>query len=71
MRYDKQSHCGHNCSQVDFDAKGEYTTSLFTRKAVEVIEKHNKENPLLLYVAYQAVHDPAEVSYFLVFSIGS
>ena len=24
-----------------------------------------------LYVAYQAVHDPAEVSYFLVFSIGS
>ena len=46
MRYDKQSHCGHNCSQVDFDAKGEYTTSLFTRKAVEVIEKHNKENPL-------------------------
>lgn len=61
MRNDSKPFCGKNCSIVDYSVKGEYTTSLFTRKAVDVIKNHNTEKPLFMYIAFQAVHDPAEV----------
>jgi len=61
MRRDTEPHCGADCSQVAWDAKGIYSTFLFTTEAVKVVEAHDpKKEPLFLYLAYQAVHAPAE-----------
>jgi arylsulfatase A-like enzyme len=76
MHFDKQPNCGPGCSQV-VDERGNYSTHVFTREAIRVIqdfastpnEKANKnakkvqvqEQPLFLYLAYQAVHDPDQV----------
>ncbi|XP_074473540.1 arylsulfatase B-like [Sebastes fasciatus] len=38
-----------------------YATELFSQKATSVIEKHNPNKPLFLYVAMQAVHAPLQV----------
>lgn len=35
-----------------------YATDLFTREAVDLIEKHDKEKPLCMVVAYNAPHTP-------------
>ena len=43
------------------DAEGGYSTTLFTSEAVKVVEEHDTTKPLFLYLAYQAVHSPAEV----------
>ena len=40
------------------DTAGKYSTFLFTDEAVEIIETHEPETPLFLFVAYQAVHSP-------------
>ena len=61
FRYDNQPQCGVNCSQVEVDAVGIYSTYLFTQRAIDIIEQHNKSQPLFLYLAYQAVHAPTEV----------
>ncbi|XP_041356231.1 arylsulfatase B-like [Gigantopelta aegis] len=41
--------------------RGEYSTTLFGNKAVEIIESHNTANPLFLYLAFQAPHLPMDV----------
>uniref|UniRef100_A0A3P9M9B4 Arylsulfatase B n=1 Tax=Oryzias latipes TaxID=8090 RepID=A0A3P9M9B4_ORYLA len=41
--------------------KGAYSTELFSQRAVSVIAKHNASQPLFLYVAMQAVHEPLQV----------
>uniref|UniRef100_A0A3B5MIU1 Arylsulfatase B n=1 Tax=Xiphophorus couchianus TaxID=32473 RepID=A0A3B5MIU1_9TELE len=41
--------------------KGDYSTELFSQRAVGVIKKHNSSKPLFLYVALQAVHSPLQV----------
>ncbi|XP_014839834.1 PREDICTED: arylsulfatase B isoform X1 [Poecilia mexicana] len=41
--------------------KGDYSTELFSQRAVSVIKKHNSSKPLFLYVALQAVHSPLQV----------
>ena len=40
-----------------------YSTLVFSEEAVEIIEKHaaHSDEPLFLYLAYQAVHAPSEV----------
>ena len=35
---------------------GEYSTDIFTRESVNIIEKHNTKKPLFLYLAHLAVH---------------
>ena len=47
--------------EVATDAAGKYSTFLFTDEAVEIIETHDLDTPLFLFVAYQAVHSPLEV----------
>lgn len=42
-------------------SQGEYSTNLFTRKAIQAIDNRDKSKPLFLYLAYQAVHGPVEV----------
>lgn len=53
--------CGLNCSQPQFEAIGQYSTTLFTSRAVKVVGDHDPAVPLFLYLAYQAVHSPSEV----------
>jgi len=38
--------------------KHTYSTTFYTDKALEIIEQHPVTDPLFLYMAYQAVHDP-------------
>nr|XP_002125106.3 arylsulfatase B-like [Ciona intestinalis] len=40
---------------------GEYSTNLFIRKSKEMIDKHNKQKPMFLYLSLQAVHGPLQV----------
>jgi arylsulfatase A-like enzyme len=42
----------------DGDDKHEYSTIFYTDKAINIIDEHSTADPLFLYVAYQAVHDP-------------
>ncbi|XP_026211186.1 arylsulfatase B [Anabas testudineus] len=41
--------------------KGVYSTELLSKRAISIIEKHNPDKPLFLYVALQAVHAPLQV----------
>jgi len=38
--------------------KHNYSTIFYTNKAINIIENHDTSDPLFLYMAYQAVHDP-------------
>jgi arylsulfatase A-like enzyme len=38
--------------------KHDYSTNLYTSKALDIINDHPKEQPLFLLMSYQAVHDP-------------
>ncbi|CAB9499987.1 Arylsulfatase I [Seminavis robusta] len=72
LRWDKEEYCGDGCSQLP-DERGNYSTQVFTREAIRVIHRHSsnnnkkkqqqidEEDPLFLYLAYQAVHDPDQV----------
>jgi arylsulfatase A-like enzyme len=63
MHKDHCEYCGPNCSVV-VDERGNYSTHVFTREAVRVIQEHDEHNPdrpLFLYLAHQAVHSPDEV----------
>ena len=64
MHSDHRPNCGKGCSRSDAEAKGRYSTLLFTAKAVDFIERHRASTPrkpFFLYVAYQAVHSPVGV----------
>nr|UNO37567.1 GSS1 [Psylliodes hospes] len=42
--------------EVDYDAKGKYSTTLFTNEAVKLIRQHDTNNPMFLYMAHLATH---------------
>lgn len=47
-----------------YPPKGEYSTTTFTKRAVQLFKYHSKmkkKNPLFLYLSYQAVHTPLQV----------
>lgn len=41
---------------VDWDTEGEYATDLFTEKAVETINNHNKNDPMFMMITHLAPH---------------
>jgi len=46
---------------VTHEGEGEYSAHLFSRKAVNVIQRHDSKNPLFLYLAFQSIHKPIQV----------
>lgn len=61
FRSDEAPYCGANCSRVDSGDHGTYSAHVFTSAAVDIINEHDPNTPLFLYLAYQNVHAPAEV----------
>jgi len=61
LRRDFGVKCGAGCSEVAWEELGRYSTEIFTERAVELIQAHEKKAPFFLYLAYQAVHAPAQV----------
>lgn len=47
---------------LDFyrESLGTYATDLFTQESIKVIQKHNKKNPLFLYISHLAPHAPLQ-----------
>ncbi|XP_060531963.1 arylsulfatase B-like isoform X2 [Cylas formicarius] len=41
---------------VAYDLHGQYSTDVFTREAIKIINNHNQSKPLFLYLAQAAVH---------------
>jgi len=46
----------HDNEKQDWSKEGVYNTELFTQKADDVIQRHNADEPLFLYLAYEAPH---------------
>ena len=64
FRHDPTPRCGQNCSQINWQDEGNYSTTVFTREAVRIVQDHdahNTDKPLFLYLAYQGVHAPNDV----------
>ena len=67
-----EDHLTHECKggydfrsniEVDWAAKGHYSTDLLTEKSINIIKDHSKsasQTPLFLYLPYQAVHSPLQ-----------
>jgi arylsulfatase B/arylsulfatase I/J len=58
FRFDNGRNCGFGCSIVDTTASGQYSTTLFARRALNIISNHDARQPLFLYYSLQAVHAP-------------
>jgi arylsulfatase B/arylsulfatase I/J len=41
------------------DQSGIYSTNLFAKEAIELIESHDKDTPMFLYMPFEAVHGAA------------
>lgn len=41
---------------VDWDAEGKYSTTLFTEEAVKLIREHDTKDPMFMYMAHLAPH---------------
>ena len=62
FRRDPTPMCGRNCSQIAAQDQGVYSTTVFAEEAVRVVGAHSSSaGPLFLYLAFQGVHDPAQV----------
>ena len=62
LRWDSREGCGSNCSQTP-DARGKYSTYVYTDRAIDLIQSidPSQDDPLFLYLAYQALHTPLQV----------
>ena len=61
FRHDHRPNCGAGCSKINSLDQGNYSTTVFSREAVRIIDDHDTSSPLFLYLAYQGVHSPAQV----------
>ena len=52
----REAHDLHDGLEDSHEGDGEFSTDLYTRKAVQVIHQHNTSAPLFLYLAFQAPH---------------
>ncbi|XP_070551940.1 arylsulfatase J-like [Ptychodera flava] len=51
----------HDNLDPDWSQNGTYSSYLYSDKAVDFIESHDKAKPFFMYLAYQSVHSPNEV----------
>ncbi|XP_008323911.2 arylsulfatase B-like [Cynoglossus semilaevis] len=61
---EKKTFCGldlRDGEEVATEYKGDYSTEVFTQKALSIIDKQDPDKPLFLYLALQAVHFPLQV----------
>eukprot|EP00929_Paragymnodinium_shiwhaense_P079975 TRINITY_DN41695_c0_g1_i1.p1 TRINITY_DN41695_c0_g1~~TRINITY_DN41695_c0_g1_i1.p1 ORF type:complete len:519 (+),score=79.06 TRINITY_DN41695_c0_g1_i1:75-1631(+) len=59
--HDEQGqNCGPGCTKLVRDNAGQYSTNLYTKRAVDIIEAHDASTPFFMYLAYQGVHAPRE-----------
>lgn len=42
--------------EVDWEARGKYSTTLFTNEAVKLIKEHDTNKPMFMYLAHLAPH---------------
>ena len=51
---------------ITHEGQGEYSANLFSRKAVDIIQDsargRDKNKPLFLYLSFQSIHKPIQVS---------
>ena len=47
--------------KLERDVVGKYTTNLFAREAERIIQEHDPQNPLFLFLSFQAPHSPLQV----------
>lgn len=59
LNQDKNYSSGYDMRKnltVDWDTEGQYATDLFTEKAVETINNHNKNDPMFMMLTHLAPH---------------
>lgn len=67
--------CGPGCARSMWEARGVYSTHLFTSRAVDLIKAHDpvSDGTLFLYLPYQGVHVPDQVpaSYMALYNFSA
>jgi arylsulfatase A-like enzyme len=63
MLFQDGAHCGAGCARSLWEARGVYSTHLFTARAVDLIRAHDPavNGTLFLYLPFQGVHVPDQV----------
>ncbi|KAM4675293.1 arylsulfatase I [Discoglossus pictus] len=55
--------CGfdlHEGENVAWDQAGKYSTILYAQRVSQILASHNPQQPIFIYVAFQAVHTPLQ-----------
>ncbi|XP_072023686.1 arylsulfatase B-like isoform X2 [Amphiura filiformis] len=47
--------------RIAYEYKGQYSTHIFARRTMDIIEQHNATEPLFIFLSLQAVHSPFDV----------
>jgi len=63
LRVEDSPRCGANCSRSMWEARGVYSTHLFSDRAVAIVGAHDpaRDGALFLYLPFQAIHVPDQV----------
>ena len=63
LRVEYSPRCGANCSRSMWEARGVYSTHLFSDRAVAIVGAHDpaRDGALFLYLPFQAIHVPDQV----------